>query len=254
MSLRLRSGEGCGNTLLLARTEDLRAAGVVEGSLPSFARQVCGSRWDGLLLLSEQNASGEVEARILNRDGSAGGTCLNGLRVAACADGGESGRFRMDERVIPWRRTGEGMFALELGSLREVRVRAIEVEGRSGLAVDFWNPHAVFQTQDLEAFPLAAFAAGCDARSDLFPNGVNVEIVHKITPDHLRMRVRERGVGETQACGSGAVAVALAAWSEGSASPLSLQMQGGSLQLARGANGVVELRGPASVSALEIMA
>jgi diaminopimelate epimerase len=157
----------------------------------------------------------------------------------------------MDGRRIAWRRLAAGEYALELGALAGVPLRAVAVDGRPGTAVDFWNPHAVFPAEELESFPLAAFAARCDLRADLFPAGVNVEIVHKIGPAALRLRVRERGVGETRACGSGAVAVALAAWAAGAPDALELRMPGGALRLERDAAGIVVLAGAASVTPLE---
>lgn len=254
MNPRLRTGEGCGNRFALARAADLLAAGVGEAELAEFARRACGERQDGLLVIGERDAGGAVAARILNRDGSEGGTCLNGLRVAACADGGEHGAFRMDGRTIRWRRAGAGRYALELRGLDAVAMRDVEVDGRRGVAVDFWNPHAVFEVEDPGAFPLAAFAARCDARADLFPAGVNVEIVHHSGPAELRLRVRERGVGETRACGSGALAAALAAWRSGAEAALRVRMPGGALRLERRADGAVELLGPASLSDCEITA
>lgn len=247
MSVALRTGEGCGNTFVLAREIALRAAGIGAAAEGGFARQHCGTR-DGLLVLGEPRADGATPVRILNRDGSDGGTCLNGLRVAACASGAAAGAFLMDGRRIAWRRTPDGGYALALGMLDDVGCRAVTVDGHAGVAVDFWNPHAVFAVADPDAFPLAAFAALCDARTDLFPAGVNVEIVKEIAPAALRMRVRERGVGETRACGSGAVAVALAAWRRDAGPTLEVRMPGGALRLRRALDGTVELAGPASLS------
>lgn len=245
------AGEGCGNTFLLARAEELRAGGADQAAWPALARRLCGPERDGLLVVGPRGADGAVAARILNRDGSEGGTCLNGLRVAACADGGAAGVFRMDGRLVPWRRLGAGEFELELGALDGVRLRKAAVAGRAGLAVDFWNPHAVFAAEDLEAFPLATFAARCDERKDLFPAGVNVEIIQRSGPAALRARVRERGVGETRACGSGAVAIALAEWAGGAPAALEVRMPGGALRLERRGGGSVFLAGAASVNPLQ---
>jgi diaminopimelate epimerase len=244
VSVTLRTGEGCGNSFVLAREAELRAAGIGVAAEGGFARQHCGTR-DGLLVLGEPRADGATPVRILNRDGSDGGTCLNGLRVAACASGAAAGAFLMDGRRIAWRCIPDGGYALALGALDGVGLRAVSVDGH---AVDFWNPHAVFAVADPDAFPLATFAAHCDARTDLFPAGVNVEIVKEIAPAALRMRVRERGVGETRACGSGAVAVALAAWRRGAGPTLEVRMPGGALRLRRAADESVELAGPASLS------
>lgn len=245
-AIPLRAGEGCGNTFVLARAADLAAAGAEGGAaLAALARRACGARVDGLLVLGEPDAEGVAELRIFNRDGSDGGACLNGLRVAACAGGAERGVFLMAGRRVQWRRLPGGEFALDLGALADARIRAVEVDGRAGTAVDFWNPHAIFPCEDPESFPLEHFAARCAARTDLFPQGVNVEVVRADAPGAVRARVWERGVGETQACGSGAVAIALAAWQAGRAGPLEVRMRGGPLRLRRLPEGGVELAGAA---------
>ncbi|MDA1260600.1 MAG: hypothetical protein O3A20_08245 [Planctomycetota bacterium] len=254
MSVLLRFGEGCGNSFVLALEEDLHKAGVAEEQQSAFAREACRAGVDGLLILGEAAADGAVPARILNRDGSAGGTCLNGLRVAACASGDSAGVFVMDHRRIPWRRTRPEEFALSLGDLHAVGMREVCVNGHFGLAVDFWNPHAVFAVDELDGFALDAFAARCEAHLELFPDGVNVEMVKRISATQALVRVHERGVGETRACGSGAVAVALAAWREGAVGGQEVRMPGGALRLRQLLGGGVELVGPASLSYLSTKA
>lgn len=84
-----------------------------------------------------------------------------------------------------------------------------------------------------------------------FPNGLNVEWVQVLDRRTLRVRVWERGSGETQACGSGACAVAWAAWQLGlcdDAEPLSIILPGGTLTVGRLANEQLQLTGPATLS------
>ena len=84
-----------------------------------------------------------------------------------------------------------------------------------------------------------------------FPNGLNVEWVQVLDRRTLRVRVWERGSGETQACGSGACAVAWAAWQLGlcdDAEPLSIILPGGTLTVGRLANEQLQLSGPATLS------
>jgi diaminopimelate epimerase/gentisate 1,2-dioxygenase len=244
----LRSGDGCGNSFALVSAADLRgSAWESEASWSDLAQRACAEGADGLLVIGEEQADGAIPVRIVNRDGSDGGACLNGLRVAACAGGAERGVFAMAGRRVPWRRVAAGEYALDLGALADARFRAVEVDGRAGTAVDFWNPHAIFSCEDPQAFPLREFAAHCAARTDLFPRGVNVEVVSASVNGALRARVWERGVGETQACGSGAVAIALAAWQTGRADPMEVRMTGGALRLRRLPTGAVELAGAARV-------
>jgi diaminopimelate epimerase len=247
----LGAGDGLGNSFALARESDLRARGWTGAAAEAaLAQRACGTSLDGLLVIGAAGADGAVPVRIVNRDGSGGGACLNGLRVAACASGADAGVFRMTGHRVSWRRAGAGAYTLDLGVLDDARFRAVEIGGLHGTAVDFWNPHAIFAVAELDSFPLAAHAARCAARADHFPHGVNVEIVKEIALDTLRMRVCERGVGETAACGSGAVAAALARWRESRSRSLEVRMKGGSLVLRRNHLGAVELTGDARVSLL----
>jgi diaminopimelate epimerase len=72
------------------------------------------------------------------------------------------------------------------------------------------NPHCVFFVEDAEAIDLPVEGAAME-RHPLFPQATNVEFASVIGPDHLRMRVWERGAGITLACGSGTCATAVAA-------------------------------------------
>jgi diaminopimelate epimerase len=82
------------------------------------------------------------------------------------------------------------------------------------VAVGMGNPHCVLFVPDAGAVDVAGQGA-LHERDPLFPEGTNVEFVSVVAPDHLRMRVWERGAGVTLACGSGACAVAVAAHRRG---------------------------------------
>ena len=243
--LACTAGEGLGNTVLLVREADAARTGVEPGAL---ARRLCGEYWDGLLLLGTQDG-GARPARILNRDGSDGGVCLNGLRVAALWEGGNAGEFAMAGRRVPWRRVDGGVeLHLRRSELAEqMTLRAVPLEGLRGIAVPFWNPHCVVPVRALRDLNLRALWFQVCLRKDLFPDGANVEAVTEAGPGRLRMRVWERGVGETKACGSGAVAVAIAAWAGGARGPLEIAMPGGSVRLDRAPDGGILLRGGASL-------
>jgi diaminopimelate epimerase len=75
--------------------------------------------------------------------------------------------------------------------------------------ISMGNPHAVAFVDSVAEFPLERLGPEVE-HHPAFPNRTNFEIVEVIDPGHLRMRVWERGVGETQACGTGACAVAVA--------------------------------------------
>ena len=88
---------------------------------------------------------------------------------------------------------------------------ALEVDGivlRFG-AVSMGNPHAVLMVEDVERAPVAHLGPLLE-RHGRFPNRANVGFMQILAPDHIRLRVFERGTGETRACGSGACAAVVA--------------------------------------------
>jgi diaminopimelate epimerase len=245
--LELFPGDGCGNRFLLAHEAAVLAAGE---HAPHLAQRLCGQQYDGLLLLGElaNHQAGALSVRIINRDGSDGGACFNGLRVAACFTGFERGRLHMAGHQVDWRKISGG-FELDIPVMASELVieEHKNVHGDSWFFVDFWNPHAVFSAIP-DGLSLADFAASVAKRKDLFPRGVNVEIVPELgRGEELSMRVFERGVGETKACGSGALAAAAVAWQLGAESRIGVQMAGGRLEIQRTASDHIRLRGAACV-------
>jgi len=247
--LQLYPGDGCGNRFLLVRESEALAAGEAPVSL---AQRLCGGTYDGLLVLGP-SSSGVLSVQILNPDGTDGGACLNGLRVAACFTAADRGRLQMAGRVVNWRRVASG-FELHLPNvLADLEVEDFTLpDGRAGFAVSFWNPHAVFafdaeaEECSLRDFDLESFAAAVRHNAKRFPDGVNVEVVEGLgRSEGMQMRVSERGVGETAACGSGALAVASTAWFGGAGPRISLGMAGGRLEIERATDGSVRLRGAA---------
>jgi diaminopimelate epimerase len=257
-ALLAATGEGLGNRFVIARAADLHEAGVTPAAL---ARAVCGEVWDGLLVVGSFETTAAkpaaavpvIDAEIINRDGSPGGTCLNGLRVLAVLSDLPAGIFRMDQREVSWRRVGDEIELMIAGADVPQAARqpfGFELLGRRARVVEFWNPHCVVEVDDPAQEDLQAFFRAARERSDLFPEGVNLELVTRVQAGKLQMRVCERGVGETEACGSGAVAAALAAWSEGQRSAIEVQMPGGSLLLQPAPSGGLQLCGGASVRRL----
>ena len=114
------------------------------------------------------------------------------------------------------------------------------------------NPHAVLFVDDAEAVDVAQIGAVLE-RFQLFPEGANISFAHLISKDKIRMRVFERGVGITNACGSGACAVAVAAHRRDMASRESeIVLDGGSLFIRWVDDGTTEgrvfMKGPVSTS------
>lgn len=247
--LVLATGEGLGNTFIIARSVELRALGIRPGQA---ALRWCRDQWDGLLLIDE--AGQQSEARVYNRDGSAGGTCLNGLRVLALFQGGNAGQFVMDGRFVKWQLCEQGVelsFSAQDIPQQTLRPEVFALNSRPAYAVGFWNPHCVIDVPQPHDEDLAEWATAASADIRRFPAGVNTELVSGWGSDTLDMRVFERGVGQTAACGSGAVAAAYCAWSQGQSGPLEVRMPGGSLHLEQTSEGGLRLRGAASVERIQ---
>jgi len=111
--------------------------------------------------------------------------------------------------------------------------------------VDMGNPHCVIMVADLDSVDLAAEGPPIE-NHEFFPNRTNVEFVRSDGPAELTMKVWERGVGETRACGTGACAVAVAACSNGRAeSPVVVHLPGGDLEIEVDDDLDVVMTGPA---------
>jgi len=218
-------GHGTGNdfVLLLDRDATLRVG-------PAEVRFLCdrhtGIGGDGLLRavlaghVPEWQGDGSLWFMdYRNADGSVAEMCGNGVRVFV--------RFLLDHHlatgptvavatrgglkeatVLPDGRVRVSMGPVSVGDPAEpVTVETVDGARFAALRADVGNPHAVSFTDDLDRLPLHS-APGYPEQT--FPAGVNLEFVHVLEPRHITMRVHERGVGETQSCGTGTVAAAAA--------------------------------------------
>lgn len=114
--------------------------------------------------------------------------------------------------------------------------------------VSMGNPHCItFIDEDVRSFPLESIGPLFE-KHELFPEGVNTEFVNIIDKEHLRMRVWERGSGETLACGTGACAVAVASYLNGfTGRNVDIELMGGHLEIAYdAATNHVFMTGPAT--------
>ncbi|WP_191398581.1 diaminopimelate epimerase [Flavonifractor sp. An306] len=212
---------------------------------------------DGLICLFPSKR-GDFAMRMFNADGSEGEMCGNGIRCLGklIRDWGLSDRTRL---VIE---TRAGLRLVELldGTDRERTVRVdmgvpqvgtpleLEAAGRRWrlTPVSMGNPHGVVFLENMDGLDLEMIGPALE-KHPAFPGGINVEFVQVSARDRLRMRVWERGSGETLACGTGACAALAAAVSAGRAEPAAqVELPGGLLEVRWDRqSGHMDLTGPA---------
>jgi diaminopimelate epimerase len=181
----------------------------------------------------------DVTIAIVNPDGSLAEMSGNGTRIAGAwlmeQTDAVAARVHVGPRVVDVRRVDDGLYESDLG---EVEVgESEEVDGIAFVPVVVGNPHAVVDDDParlLEIGPLLE-------THPRFPNRTNVQVARKDGPGEVTARVWERGVGETTASGSSAVAVAAATQGDGE---VLVHFPGGDLRV-RLSGGRATLIGPA---------
>ncbi len=205
---------------------------------------------DGLLIISPQ-ADG-VRMQYWNADGSTAEMCGNGLRCAA--------RFAVENNLVK-----AGTFAVEtaVGKLKVTwdGVDADAIEGQVGKVmadtkavtigdVTFYtatvgNPHAITFVDDTATAPVTTLGPEVEV-DKFFPNQTNVEFAQVVDQANIRLRIWERGVGETLACGTGMVSTAVVSHALGKTDlPVTVTVPGGSAKVWIDEAGFACLRGPA---------
>jgi diaminopimelate epimerase len=190
-----------------------------------------------------------------NADGSVAEMCGNGLRVFLRyldEEGLLSGRGETTVATRAGLRTGsflaDGRVAVTMGPARVGESVTLRLADRTwpATSVDVGNPHAVaVLASGDELADLDLSAAPTWEPAGAFPNGVNAEFVVREAPGRIRLRVHERGVGETCSCGTGVVAAAAAM---GDAAHYVVEVPGGVLDVDLGGEDAV-LTGPAVIVA-----
>ena len=266
MLLRFTKMHGLGNDFMVL---DLisQHAHIQPKHAKAWGDRHTGVGFDQLLLVeAPTNPDVDFRYRIFNSDGSEVEQCGNGARCFA--------RFVVDKRltvkkqirvetkggIIELNLRPDGQVTVDMGAPRlvpeqipfqadaEALSYTVEVDGERHelAAVSMGNPHAVLCVDNVDSAPVHSLGPKLE-HHPRFPKRVNVGFLQVINRQQARLRVWERGAGETQACGTGACAAAVAAIRQGwMDSPLQLELPGGSLSIEwAGPGQPVMMTGPA---------
>jgi diaminopimelate epimerase len=248
--MRFAKYHGIGNdfVFLADPTDELE---LTPGLVQNLSDRRFGIGGDGVIRVAPGRDGADLFMDYLNSDGSVGEMCGNGIRCLAVFARAE-GMTDKDEIDVGTRAgtktvsiLGDGRVRVDMGAPiftpSEIPINwpgddalhaKIDLEGDivEIAALSMGNPHAVIFLEEALKAPIRS--GPLIERHEMFPNGTNVEFARVESPEHVRMRVWERGSGETLACGTGACAVAVAARIlEGGAPRMTVSLPGGDLEV-----------------------
>lgn len=236
MTLRVSKLHGTGNDFLVAVVADGPTVAA------DHARALCdrhrGIGADGIISLGTGSDGADCTMELRNADGGIAEMSGNGIRCLAWVAVREG--LARDGRLVVDTGGGRRFVDLDLGPDGLLRAATVDMGPvtfepaeipldapsalgltatfhgveYSGDAVGIANPHLVLLVDDVDVARVTQHGPRLE-RDDRFPNGTNVEFVEAVGPDRIRMRVWERGVGETLSCGTGACAAAAVAHRRG---------------------------------------
>ncbi len=266
MKLRFTKMQGLGNDFVVIDATR-QAVELTPARVQAIADRHFGVGCDQLLVVEPATQAGvDFRYRIFNADGGEVEQCGNGARcfVRFVHDKQltDKGEIRVETRsgIIAPRLREDGLVTVDMGvpelapakipfvSDSDAVVQPLQVgdEVVAITAVSMGNPHAVQVVADVDRAPVADQGALIE-RHERFPARVNAGFMQVVAPQHVRLRVFERGAGETLACGTGACAAVVAGILRGLlVSPVRVDTRGGTLEIAWGGPGTpVQMTGPA---------
>lgn len=209
-------GHGTENDFVILFDPDSQYV-ITPAQIAAICNRSSGIGADGFIRITKPDGKWFMDYS--NSDGSIAEMCGNGIRVMArylVARGHlPEGIFAINTRagIKHLRVPLEGDISVNMGQVTD-EMEEIEVtqNGKTweGLNISVGNPHAVVFLENLEEVGSLETAPVVSPQSS-YPEGVNVEFVQLLADNEARMRVHERGSGETRSCGTGTCAVALAA-------------------------------------------
>lgn len=256
--IRFTKMHGLGNDFIVFET-------AADASLPSselwraWSNRKTGIGFDQALVIQPARTENtEAYYRIFNADGGEVEQCGNGARCVAewlRRTRHLTGSIRLESRggIIEARFEDNGLVSVDMGEPQFLDEQEFEL-GLAGVSVRFTrvsmgNPHIVIWVPNVDAAPVAELGPQLEAHP-MFPQKTNVGFLQRIDSSHARLRVFERGVGETLACGTGAcAAMAVGRRSGRFDSAVVIDLPGGRLSLRWDGPGThLWMTGPATVA------
>ena len=266
MLMKFTKMHGLGNDFVVidAVTQNVRVTGSMVRRL---ANRTLGIGCDQVLVIEPPTeADIDFNYRIFNQDGGEVEQCGNGARCLAryVYDRQLTGKnpilVKTKNRVMTMHLEANKLVRVDMGIPQldpaQIPFQAegpaarydIDVAGETYqvAAVSMGNPHTLLQVDDVDTAPVETLGPALECHSR-FPNRVNVGFMQIVDRNIIKLRVFERGVGETQACGSGACAAAVAAIQQELVdSSVTVQLSGGDLNIQwQGENKPLLMTGPA---------
>ena len=251
MWMKFTKMHGLGNDFVVidAVTQNINLSAAV---VRRIADRNLGIGCDQVLIVEPPSSTDiDFNYRIFNSDGSEVEQCGNGARCLARfvrdrkLSGKESIRVKTMNRIIGLSINKDNTISVDMGIPQfEPKDLPFEAECRSAsyeidlgdqtatiAAISMGNPHAVMFVDDIDSAPVSTIGSKIE-KHYRFPNKVNVGFVEVVNRRHVKLRVHERGSGETRACGSGACAAAVATIQKGLVdSPVTVALTGGNLTI-----------------------
>ena len=254
---------GLGNDFVVFDARKQRLA-LDEATVRMVADRRIGVGCDQVIVIEPGYDNFDAVMKIQNADGGQVESCGNGARCVARLLMTESGRRNVTIDTVggPLICTDgrTGLVTIDMGAPKlmwhevplatatDTNMFHLNVDGANHVAsaVSVGNPHVILFVDDVESAPVAELGARIETHP-MFPERTNVEFV-SVTHGGLRMRVWERGVGITQACGTGACATAVASFRRGlSGRKVEIILDGGSLHIElRESDDHILMTGPAT--------
>jgi diaminopimelate epimerase len=247
--MRFEKWQAAGNAYLVIERADLPAP-LQAAQVTRICHPDLGAGSDGILVL-DRIEPGHERVQILNPDGGEAEFSGNGSRIAAGYVSDRDGRADVVLETVKGTVTGSvdgGSVTIDAGRAAlegpDHRPDGGEPPAPIYQFVTLGNPHCVIESEGVDGLDLAA-VGGPIERHAWFPNRTNVEFYRPLGGNDIRMRVWERGAGETLSSGSGSSAAAVAAVVAGRAqSPVNVHTDGGVLVVAVADDLAIRLTGP----------